>query len=229
MKLKFLYADFLKKKFSCYGHFYKLKLSSSEIIDCRSVLEIVNPLNKSIRPDRLYKEKADAVFVMMNPGSSYPIDPPIEDIRFGIHDFLKPKRLVLTRPDNTQYQVMRIAMEKNWRHVRVLNLSDIRNPKSVDFIKQLNDLSKANTHSIFSACRDKECKLALNRKNDPIILGWGQLPELINLSKQCMKRIQKESVVMVESDINKFLNLHPSPMLQSKKEDWLEQILSKLN
>ena len=38
----FLYADDLKKKYKCYGHFYDLKFSSNNIVNCRSVLEIID-------------------------------------------------------------------------------------------------------------------------------------------------------------------------------------------
>ena len=48
--------------------------------------------------------------------------------------------LVLTQPDNTQYQVMRVAVACGWSHVRVLNLSDLRDPKSGSFLERVNAL-----------------------------------------------------------------------------------------
>ena len=120
----FLYADDLKKKYKCYGHFYDLKFSSKNMVNCRSVLEIID----SSIPDNDIKNLSfripDTIFIMMNPGSSYPLEEPIKDIKEMSIDFRKKKNLVLTRPDNTQYQLMRIGVEMGWSHLRVLNLSD---------------------------------------------------------------------------------------------------------
>jgi hypothetical protein len=72
----------------------------------RSVLSVLSP---------------DAVFIMMNPGSSKPLVEVNNRIHArAIHKL--PISLVPTRPDTTQYQVMRLMHFLGWRHVRVLNI-----------------------------------------------------------------------------------------------------------
>lgn len=231
MSFKFVYAKELKKDFNCYGHFYTIRFSDQITISCRSVLEIVdNSINQSI-PNNLLHLKPDAICIMMNPGSSYPMTKEINDERNKDSDFGNLKNLVLTRPDNTQYQIMRIAKELKWSHIRVINLSDIRNSNSNDFIyqtKQINEKFSSHLHSIFSNQRIKECNNALNSKNKNVILGWGQNKDLIPFAKKCFERISKHNITRVESNVHGLLNLHPSPMIQKKKEEWLREIIKQI-
>jgi hypothetical protein len=142
--------------------------------------------------------------------------------------FQKP--LVLTQPDNTQYQIMRIMVSKHWNHVRVLNISDLRDPKSPSFIartQKLAALPGGDSHSLFSKARAKERIEMLRRKpGAPFILGWGQDAGLIPLAKQCLSRIEGEKIITVPAGNDPALTAHPSPMLQSKKEEWLDAILA---
>ena len=84
--MNFILADELKKIYDVYGHFYNLKLSNS-ILKCRSVLEIK-------RKDNL-TEIPDIVVIMMNPGSSVPLDKSYEPETFSkeenkaVIDFIK--------------------------------------------------------------------------------------------------------------------------------------------
>lgn len=232
MKIDFIYASELKEKFKCYGHFYNIKFLDGRVIECRSILEITEANLPDYKCKLLWKKRADAVFIMMNPGSSYPIEPIKKDLRTKECDFNNTKFLSLTRPDNTQYQVMRIALECGWSHIRVLNLSDIRESKSFSFIKTLESFCQnpqQNIHSIFSDERSDECKAALNRYEDNIIVGWGQNKGLIPLASQCFKKLKKQSLVMTGALKNGLLNMHPSPMLQKKKEEWLYNILDQLS
>ena len=111
---------------------------------------------------------------MMNPGSSYPLEEPIKDLKEISLDFKKKKNLVLTRPDNTQYQLMRIGVKMGWSHLRVLNLSDLRNAKSKLFLEKveaLSNLNNGNIHSIFSESRVYECKNILQSTSQIIVIG----------------------------------------------------------
>ena len=165
----FIYAAELKKTFRCYGHFYRLNIEGCDPIFCRSMLEITSLPREAVGagtdPDDLFctnqishtslsvRNLPDAVVIMMNPGSSRPIEEgdtnsPLE---MPLSDgFNKP--LVLTQPDNTQYQLMRIMVSKGWNHIRILNISDIRDPKSPSFIartKALDGIPNGDTHSLF--------------------------------------------------------------------------------
>ena len=143
------------------------------------------------------------------------------------------KELVLTQPDNTQYQVMRVAVKRGWHHIRVLNLSDLRDPKSGSFLQKVDALSQimgGHVHSIFCAERSAERRQALKRRERaPVLLGWGQDAGLLPLAEQCMKRLEGEPVSSVPSDVHPLLNAHPSPMLQSKKLLWLNTIMKELD
>ncbi len=244
--MNFLYAAELKKTFRCYGHFYRLNVEGAEPILCRSVLEITSLPREAVGagtdPDDLFgnhtfkgmvSSRPDAVVIMMNPGSSRPIEDGDTESLLTMplpKDFKKP--LVLTQPDNTQYQIMRIAVSKGWNHVRVLNISDIRDPKSPSFIartKKLDGMTGGEAHSLFSKVRKTEREQMLKRKpGAPFILGWGQDAGLIPLARQCLDCIDGEKTVTVPAGPDPVLTAHPSPMLQAKKEAWLENILTAL-
>jgi len=233
--MNFMYAAELKKRFSCYGHFYELVLGRGERAKCRSVLELVDRSVSWLVPAELSELTPDAVVIMMNPGSSHPKEtgyvPATIAYPQGAAAF--PKDLVPTQPDNTQYQVMRIAVEQGWSHIRVLNLSDLRDPKSGSFlqtVQALGEISGGHVHSIFCPERTEECVQSLRRKkNVPILLGWGQDPGLLPLAKQCLGRIGSEPTATVPSGVHPLLNAHPSPMLQRKKLDWLGGMLQALD
>ena len=156
--MEFMYAAELKKRFSCYGHFYEWVAMGGERANCRSVLEIVDPSIPQENPSGISLMEPDAVVVMMNPGSSHPKDIYHIDgeIEYPQNSGSMRKELVLTQPDNTQYQVMRIAVSKGWKHIRVLNLSDLRDPKSGSFIQKteaLCEIMGGHTHSLF--CKER--------------------------------------------------------------------------
>ena len=232
--MDFLYAAELKKKFSCYGHFYELVMLNGDRSKCRSVLEIVDASIDQENPSEISLLEPDAVVIMMNPGSSHPKDIYHMDreIEYPQRGGSLRKELVLTQPDNTQYQVMRIAVAQQWNHIRVLNLSDLRDPKSGSFIQKVEALTEVmggHTHSLFCKERSAECAHALKRKTaTPIVLGWGQDTGLLPLVVPCMKRIEGEAVCTVPSAVHPLLNAHPSPMLQSRKLEWLDRMLTEL-
>jgi hypothetical protein len=224
----FIYAAELKKTFRCYGHFYRLYVEGIEPQLCRSVLEITSEAGE------VAHNLPDAVAIMMNPGSSRPIETGDTDSLLTMPlpaGFQKP--LVLTQPDNTQYQIMRIMVSMNWQHVRVLNISDLRDPKSPSFIARTQKLAAAlpggETHSLFCKTRAAERETMLRRKTGaPFMIGWGQDVGLIPLAKQCLSCIEGEKIITVPAGNDPILTAHPSPMLQKKKEAWLDAILSAL-
>lgn len=233
--MTFLYAADLKKRFTCYGHFYELQLMNGEKAKCRSVLEIVDTSIPQDEPSDISEMIPDVVVIMMNPGSSRP---KVEGHVDGVIEYPQTthsnrKELVLTQPDNTQYQVMRVAVSRGWKHIRVLNLSDLRDPKSGKFLEKVDALRGVmggHVHSMFCDERKDECDFSLQRKTEtPILLGWGQDLGLLPLVEQCLQRISGIPTVSVQSDVHPLLNAHPSPMLQKMKLQWLETILAELN
>ena len=158
---------------------------------------------------------------MMNPGSSRPLVEVSNHVRVeAIHEL--PISLVPTKPDTTQYQVMRLMHYCEWRHVRVPNLSDLRCSKSPEFIKlyqRLEEDSNFDSHSIFSGRRKNELALKLTKHSAiPVIRAWGVSAELDPLIERCTSKLTKTKAVrglVKEGTTNKFL--HPLPSLQTQK------------
>ena len=227
----FISANELKKNYGVFGHFYSVELASTKVVECRSVLEIASKPHTPSDHSELSALRPDAVFIMMNPGSSKPLVEVNNHIRAKAIRKLKIS-LVPTKPDTTQYQVMRLMHFRGWRHVRVLNLSDLRSPKSAEFIKQfqrLEDEDGFETHSIFSDDREEELSLKLPRSRKvPLILAWGVSDKLTPLVERCMARLPKKRTIiglLEPGSTNKYR--HPLPSLQKDKQRWIEQIIQQ--
>lgn len=231
--LEFLPAEKLKKKFEVFGHFYSIDLAPGEQIDCRSVLEIVATKGKPVDTNLLLERAADAIFIMMNPGSSIPL----EEVNNRFSDKQVGNigaSLVKTRPDTTQYQVMRVMHYCNWSHVRVLNLSDLRNPKGGDFAVQYRDLEERTgfqAHSLFADERTFELNLHLNRKPlSPIVCAWGVSPDLDPLIERCLAKLTdipgRMGLSKPETQNRYF---HPLPTLQKAKIKWVDNMVRLIN
>ena len=230
--VRFIPAEELKRRFDVFGHFYSIEISRNRVVQCRSVLEIVAQGHSPVNISSLSKRKPDAVFIMMNPGSSRPLVEVNNHIHAqAIHEL--PVSLVPTRPDTTQYRVMRLMHYCEWRHVRVLNLSDLRCSKSGDFFKQFKRLESDlsfDAHSIFSGRRKNELALKLTAdKKIPVICAWGLGAELDPLIDRCTSRITKHKGIkglLKEGATNKFL--HPLPSLQKQKVVWVNRMVEQI-
>jgi hypothetical protein len=225
----FIPASDLKQNYSVFGHFYSVELASKEVVECRSVLEIASKDHTPTDHSELSALRPDAVFIMMNPGSSRPL----VEVNNHIHARAIRKlrvSLVPTKPDTTQYQVMRLMHFLGWRHVRVLNLSDLRSPKSAEFIKlfqRLEGESHFDSHSVFSDARTDELSLKLpKRKKTPLVLAWGISDKLNPLIDRCMSRLPRKSIRMglLEPDSTKKYR-HPLPSLQKDQRHWLNMMI----
>lgn len=225
---RFIPAEALEKSYDVFGHFYSVELASTEVVECRSVLEIATKAHTPKDQSKLSSISPDAVFIMMNPGSSRPLVKVRNHIRAeSMHELAVS--LVPTKPDTTQYQVMRLMHFRRWRHVRVLNLSDLRRPKSLEFIKlyqRLEEDSDFDSHSIFAEARKDELadKLPKSRKA-PLILAWGLSKKLDPLIERCLSRISRWTTtgLLEEGTTNKYR--HPLPSLQKDKRIWLEKMV----
>lgn len=227
--VEFIPAEKLKSKFDVFGHFYSVQVGPNKCVECRSVLEIVETAHAPKKTAALSSRKPDAVFIMMNPGSSRPLTEVDNRIYAkSIHELAVS--LVPTKPDTTQYQVMRVMHYCEWRHVRVLNLSDLRCPQSGVFFKQFKGLEDGHlfdAHSVFSDRRTDELALKLP-SGIPVIRAWGVSPSLDVLIDRCVARLTKAKLVrglLKEGTRNKFL--HPLPSLQSQKVEWINRMVEQ--
>lgn len=140
--------------------------------------------------------------------------------------------LVPTRPDTTQYQVMRLMRHRKWRHVRVLNLSDLRCSKSTQFFRIFQRLEREQgfeAHSIFSQARSAELSLKLPR-GTPVVLAWGLSPRLNSLIERCLARLGSRVRIwgLLEPGTEDKYR-HPLPSLQSQQRDWLRKMVREFD
>jgi hypothetical protein len=221
-------AQELRHQYSVFGHFYSIRLDSGEQVDCRSVLEIVA---SHFQSNDLLSEPVDAIFIMMNPGSSRPLDGETQIVSADRIGKLNVS-LVPAKPDTTQYQVMRLMQRFGWAHVRVLNLSDIRQPKSNQFFQMAMELEEMefSGHSIFSDTRQNELRKRLHLKaKAPVICAWGVSPMLTNLATQCTGRLlPNEKVIGLRKVDVPHGYYHPLPSLQAAKEKWVSEIADQI-
>jgi hypothetical protein len=225
----FIPAEELKKTYGVFGHFYSVELASKEVVECRSVLELVAKSRIPKDHSELSLLNPEALFIMMNPGSSRPLEVVNNRIRAkAIHKLVIS--LVPTKPDTTQYQVMRLMHFREWRHVRVLNLSDLRSPKSAEFIKTFQRLerdSQFDSHSVFSEARTDELAIKLPKKRTtPLVLAWGMSEKLNPLIERCLGRLAPKSRLkglLEQGTTNKYR--HPLPSLQKDQRIWLEKMV----
>ena len=229
----FIPASELKQRYGVFGHFYSVELASKEVVECRSVLEIANKVRASKKHTELSALRPDAVFIMMNPGSSRPLVEVNNRIRARAIRKLRVS-LVPTKPDTTQYQVMRLMHFLEWQHVRVLNLSDLRSPKSAEFIKsfqRLEDEENFNSHSVFSDTRKDELSLKLSMgKKTRLVLAWGISGKLSPLIERCVSKLPKKITVfglLEPGSANKYR--HPLPSLQRDQRRWIDQIIQQFD
>lgn len=227
-----LRAAQLKQHFAVYGSFYQLTVAGQEY-PCRSVLELIA---HSLLPENIKHISnldPDLLVVMMNPGSSKPRQEGYTPQH--LHKNGQPEEgnnLVLTRPDNTQYQIMRLMAHHGMQHARVLNLSDLREPKStrlMPMIESLASLPGGERHSLFCTDRQAERQSLMGPHGAvPVLAGWGRHKTLLPLAKQCLKQLQGWQIIGVATDAQKYLYAHPSPMLQRYKDQWLNEVSQQL-
>jgi hypothetical protein len=146
---------------------YRDAVLGGRAVALRSHLEIVATGRD---PRAAILSDADLVAVMMNPGGSRPLAEP--DV-----DGWAP-----AMPDRTQLQLMRLAAALGRQgiavgHIRVLNLSDLRTPKSAEFIAMLAAIDDGR-HSIFHPDREGERLRALGSSRTPVLRAWGLSPAL---------------------------------------------------
>ena len=227
-----LCADDLKKRFGVYGDFYQIMLGGNDYA-CRSVLELIAHEQTPEDPNGIQFMNPDLLVVMMNPGSSKPQVPCFVPRRVqGDGTEERPQR-VKTRPDNTQYQIMRIMAARGFQHARILNLSDLREPKSpmlMPKLEFLHSIPGGDRHSVFCNDRDLERQRLMGPYGAiPVLAGWGRHKKLLSLATLCVEKLHGWRVIGLPVDDRGLFYAHPSPMLQRGKDLWLTAVLKQLS
>ncbi len=208
-------AEVLRERFAVRGRFYEAQLGGRSFA-LRSHLEI---FERCLAWPQVAESDADLVAVMMNPGGSRPLD---EADRSGWAPAL---------PDRTQYQLMKLALlaqraGRSIRHIRVINLSDLRTPKSAELFTALATLAD-DRHSIFSPRRAAELQRALGRgRRSPLLRAWGLARQLEPLAKAAIAATCDAEVLGLTD--NGLAYRHPLPQRADFQQRWLDEMARQI-
>ena len=221
--MEFVYADKLKHSFTVLRHFYNIEITGKVFL-CRSVLEIIDNAEEN-----KISEVPDAIFIMMNPGSSRPLDMSYIPKCYSVSDVLGGgwlMELIPAKPDIAQYQLMRLMLLKRWKHVRVLNLSDLRNGNSVSFSRDFEDAQRRDPSSPHSIIHPKRLG-GLHRVcagGSRIVAAWGSTSVLRNAAIAFLSEIPRVQGLQLNYPWYRY----PSPYRKDQKIDWLINVFNKL-
>lgn len=208
-------AESLRERFAVYGRYYEARLDGRRF-ELRSHLEI---FEHSLSWPQAAEAQADLVAVMMNPGGSRPLAE------------VDAQGWAPALPDRTQYQLMKLALcaqaaGRSVRHVRVINLSDLRTPKSAELFATLAGLAD-DCHSIFSARRAAELRQALGRERRPLLLrAWGLARQLDGWAAAAVSATRDCEVLGLTD--NGLGYRHPLPQRADFQQRWLEQMAAQV-
>ena len=208
-------AEALRQRFAVHGRFYTAQ-RAGRAVALRSHLEI---FERSLTWPQAADADADLVAVMMNPGASRPLDDP------------DAQGWALALPDRTQYQLMKLALQAQQgrlsiRHIRVINLSDLRTPKSAELFAALQACSD-DTHSIFSPGRAAELRKALGARRRPLLLrAWGLARPLEALASAAIAATGGCQVLGLTD--NGLGYRHPLPQRADLQRCWLDEMARQI-
>jgi len=160
--------------FRCHGLFHEWRDDRADFAK-RALLDITRAdAAPEFNPDEACGPVPDAVVAMMNPGSSTPFA--------GYTGPEWSERRVPTKPDAVQYQVMRLMVAAGWRHVRVVNLADVRAKKSADLYALISaGADPATLGAIFEQASIVTPEAAIGAA--PVICAWGMDKRLAALAR----------------------------------------------
>jgi len=210
-------AKELKSDYSVFASFYNRKIEDKGEYICRNMCDIS-------RKDSLIENYVlDAYFIMMNPGSCHP-----KNVKYIIDKSRKCDNLEIIEcnPDPAQYQIMKLMDNKGWKHVRILNLSDITTGDSNEFRELLNHVS-SDSHSVFSNSRKEELE-ELIRENARIVAAWTSSKEIRNLAILCKDKLKDRVINGIPFDKEKIYYKYIKPQLQIQRVQILKDLLEVL-
>ena len=242
--MEFIYAAELKQQFQVCGYFYYLSLPCGDVL-CRSSADIFSKeiIPLSFGAPAMSDATPDAVGILMNPGGANWLadqlksDNEIPHWKSGDASVTAIKSLWL-KTDNTQYQLMRLMKAMGWKHLRLVNLSDICIADSTAFAHQFRKLAAANVEN--AACDADEAEmhrpshsiLAPHRRAEfdqlteagVVFAAWGSNGVLKSLAEECLVRFPDIQGLALERPWFRFA----SPYRKDQKMSWLEGMVAQL-
>ena len=199
----------LLARYAVYGRFYTRRIDGVDYA-LRSHLEI---FDRSVyTPQQAIERPADLIAVMMNPGASRPLAPDTG------------AEWSAAQPDRTQYQLMKLARRahaagQRLDHIRVINLSDLRTPKSAELFALLPQIG--GWHSVFAPARQAELIQAL-AGDAPVLRAWGLSPALDTLARRAIAATEGRRILGLARGDSAYR--HPLPQRADLQRDWLEAV-----
>ena len=219
-----LNAESLLQKFAVYGRFYENTIAgvTEQLRDRLEVAPRDYPLASCVA------HEPDLLVIMMNPGASRALDSLWDANDVGAS---QSAPFVPAVPDRTQYQIMQLmllaqARGFNWRHARVLNLSDLRTPKSAVFIEKLRAYSADDRHSLFSDVRKAECEALFSQRKTPVLCAWGLSPHFVPLAEKALAAAHGHQILGLSDD--GVLYRHPLPQRYDLQQQWLLRMADQI-
>jgi hypothetical protein len=211
-------------KFDFYGNYYKEKNQNFRNLIC-----YVTKSNSNQEYLKFDSIEYNALFIMMNPGGSEPLNKlfPVRNSTDGFDKMVKAK------PDQTQYQVARIALEMKWNAVCVINLSDYIDSESNKFVDYIKGKNLKDINSVINEDRKLELNMILKQvtEKDKVYVAWGSKTHskylaLVNLVYTKLNALNYNIIgLRNENHPNKNLFLHPLPHTTLKQDEWLDNFI----
>ncbi|OAD46011.1 DUF1643 domain-containing protein [Polaribacter atrinae] len=194
----------MKKQYKITGLYYQ-----TQGFNFRKYLDLKNV--------KLSCKTPDLMVIMMNPGGSYPLD--------KIDNNTTASEAI---PDRTQSQVIQVMQNAGFNYARVLNLSDIREPKSNLFYDKIAELdTKGIAHSIFDDTR-KEDLSQLWVNTATVIYGWGVSNKLKPLALKAIAACNASNPYGILKAGTNWAYYHPLPPIHSKQIEWVKEVSKQL-
>lgn len=214
-----LNAQTLLENFAVYGRFYEKRIGGVPE-QLRDRLEIAP---QTLGLDEIIRREPDLLVVMMNPGGSRPLG--------TLWDAEASDGFTAAVPDRTQYQIMRLLLAAqakglSWQHARILNLSDLRTPKSAEFSGKLQRYANHPEHSLFCDARRAECDALFANPSTPVLLGWGLNAAFGAWADRALRAAESHTRLGVSADGR--LYRHPLPQRQDMQLAWLADVVAQL-
>lgn len=170
---------------------------------CRKYLDI-KKLNTKVSSPQL-------MVVMMNPGASRPLK--------GNDNQLLA---VEAKPDKTQGQIVALMKKCSLEYVRVVNLSDLREPKSKIFYKNIDPQD-----SIFSPSNKADFD-EIFIKSVPVLIACGVHDSLDPLVKLAITTIGNAKIfgLKKENCTNKYY--HALPRFMEQRKSWVDNMAKQI-
>jgi hypothetical protein len=166
------------------------------------------------------------------PGGSRPLS--FEDSCWG--DFPALNHGVECKPDDTQYQIVKLMKMKGWKKAVVLNLFDKCNVNSGEVIEHYTTSKNKKEHlkeSVFHEDRREELDSIFNLSDDkaPIVIGWGVNNDLLKIKKAIFNKVlvpTKRNIVGWKKEDCQFY--HPWPREREDiRNGWQNVVFKQFN